>query len=38
MHVHVDGCGHELVAHEDHQDFVHGKHRHAAHGTHYDEH
>lgn len=38
MHVHVDGCGHELVIHDDHHDFVHGKHRHATHGTHYDEH
>jgi zinc transport system permease protein len=26
------------VPHEDHDDFVHGEHRHAAHETHYDEH
>jgi hypothetical protein len=38
MHVHVNGCGHERVRHEDHVDFVHGGHRHAPHGTHYDEH
>jgi hypothetical protein len=38
MHVHLSGCGHERVPHEDHDDFVHGEHRHAAHETHYDEH
>ena len=38
MHVHLSGCGHERVQHEDHDDFVHGQHRHAPHGTHYDEH
>lgn len=38
MHVHTSDCGHEVVSHEDHLDFLHGRHRHAAHTTHYDEH
>jgi zinc transport system permease protein len=38
LHVHGPGCGHEEVEHEDHTDYVHGGHRHAAHGAHYDEH
>lgn len=38
MHFHDPGCGHDVVVHDDHVDFVHGGHRHAAHGVHYDEH
>jgi hypothetical protein len=37
-HTHGDGCGHEAIAHEDHVDYLHGAHRHALHGDHYDEH
>ena len=37
-HEHGPGCGHEAVSHNGHIDYVHGKHRHAAHGAHYDEH
>ena len=37
-HRHAPGCGHEAVAHCDHDDFVHEGHRHAEHGDHYDEH
>lgn len=37
-HEHAPDCGHPVVAHEDHVDYVHGEHRHAAHGAHYDEH
>ncbi|MFZ0323738.1 MAG: metal ABC transporter permease [Actinomycetes bacterium] len=37
-HEHGPGCGHEAVSHEGHVDYVHGEHRHAAHGAHYDEH
>jgi zinc transport system permease protein len=39
-HVHRHGptCGHEAVDHDDHIDYVHDGHRHAAHGAHYDEH
>jgi zinc transport system permease protein len=38
LHEHGPGCGHELVEHEDHVDYLHDGHRHAAHGAHYDEH
>jgi zinc transport system permease protein len=38
LHVHGPVCGHEAVAHEDHVDYLHDGHRHAAHGAHYDEH
>lgn len=38
LHAHGPGCGHEEVHHDDHTDYVHGSHRHAAHGAHYDEH
>ncbi|MGH8941156.1 MAG: metal ABC transporter permease, partial [Actinomycetes bacterium] len=38
LHVHGPGCGHEPVQHEDHVDYLHHGHRHAAHGAHYDEH
>ncbi|MDZ5078330.1 zinc transporter permease [Nesterenkonia sp. HG001] len=37
-HQHGENCGHEAVPHEDHVDYVHDGHRHAAHGDHYDEH
>jgi zinc transport system permease protein len=38
MHVHTPECGHQAVAHGGHYDYLHGRHRHAAHDTHYDEH
>jgi zinc transport system permease protein len=40
QHVHTHGadCGHPAVPHGDHVDYVHDGHRHAAHGSHYDEH
>lgn len=37
-HEHGPGCGHEPIEHEGHVDYLHGDHRHAAHGAHYDEH
>ncbi|MBK9102742.1 MAG: metal ABC transporter permease [Austwickia sp.] len=37
-HVHGPGCGHEVVEHDGHLDYVHDGHRHAPHGDHYDEH
>lgn len=37
-HEHGPGCGHVAVRHGDHVDYVHAGHRHAPHGTHYDEH
>jgi zinc transport system permease protein len=37
-HVHGEDCGHPAVPHGDHIDYVHDGHRHAAHGSHYDEH
>jgi len=37
-HDHGPGCGHLAVPHDDHVDYVHDGHRHAAHGEHYDEH
>jgi zinc transport system permease protein len=37
-HEHGDRCGHPGVSHEDHMDYLHGGHLHAAHGRHYDEH
>jgi zinc transport system permease protein len=37
-HEHGPGCGHLAVPHDDHVDYVHDGHRHAPHGTHYDEH
>lgn len=38
VHRHGDDCGHPSVVHEDHVDYLHHGHRHAAHGAHYDEH
>ncbi|MGH8774859.1 MAG: metal ABC transporter permease [Jiangellaceae bacterium] len=37
-HVHGVSCGHPAVSHEDHTDYLHDGHLHAAHGPHYDEH
>jgi zinc transport system permease protein len=37
-HEHGQNCGHDVVAHDDHIDYVHDGHRHAAHGAHYDDH
>ena len=38
LHRHGADCGHLPVPHDDHVDYVHDGHRHAAHGAHYDEH
>jgi zinc transport system permease protein len=40
VHAHQHGadCGHPAVPHGDHVDYVHDGHRHATHGSHYDEH
>jgi zinc transport system permease protein len=37
-HSHGEDCGHPAVPHGDHVDYVHDGHRHAVHGSHYDEH
>jgi zinc transport system permease protein len=37
-HEHGEDCGHEVVVHGDHVDYVHDGHRHAVHGAHYDDH
>ena len=37
-HAHGEDCGHTAVPHGDHVDYVHDGHRHASHGSHYDEH
>ncbi|MGH3510116.1 MAG: metal ABC transporter permease [Nocardioidaceae bacterium] len=37
-HQHGEDCGHTAVRHGDHVDYVHEGHRHAEHGSHYDEH
>lgn len=37
-HEHGPGCGHRVVPHEDHVDYVHDGHLHASHEGHYDEH
>ena len=37
-HEHGEDCGHPAILHGDHVDYVHDGHRHAAHGSHYDEH
>lgn len=37
-HEHGPGCGHPVLPHGDHVDYVHDGHRHAAHEGHYDEH
>jgi len=37
-HQHAEGCGHEAVAHGDHQDYLHDGQYHAKHGGHYDLH
>jgi zinc transport system permease protein len=38
QHQHSPTCGHLAVPHGDHVDYVHDGHRHAVHGSHYDEH
>ncbi|MDP9219345.1 MAG: metal ABC transporter permease, partial [Actinomycetota bacterium] len=38
LHRHGEDCGHPSVEHDDHVDYLHHGHRHAAHGAHYDEH
>jgi zinc transport system permease protein len=38
QHEHGVDCGHAVVPHDDHVDYVHDGHRHAAHGAHYDDH
>ncbi len=38
QHEHGEDCGHQAVQHGDHVDYVHDGHRHAPHGSHYDEH
>ncbi len=38
VHAHGPDCGHAAVRHGDHVDYVHDGHRHAPHGSHYDEH
>jgi len=37
-HVHGAECGHAVVPHGDHSDYLHDGHRHAAHDDHWDEH
>lgn len=37
-HDHGPDCGHPVVAHGDHSDYLHDGHRHAPHGDHWDEH
>ena len=37
-HRHGPECGHPVVRHGDHDDFIHEGHRHAVHADHYDEH
>jgi len=37
-HVHGMDCGHAVVPHGDHSDYLHDGHRHAAHDDHWDEH
>ena len=37
-HEHSEDCGHPAVPHADHVDYLHDGHRHAPHGSHYDEH
>jgi zinc transport system permease protein len=37
-HEHGAECGHPAVPHGDHVDYLHDGHRHAEHGSHYDEH
>jgi zinc transport system permease protein len=37
-HEHGPGCGHDVVEHGDHLDYLHDGHRHAPHEGHYDDH
>ena len=37
-HVHHEGCGHTMIAHEGHRDFLHNGHLQHVFGTHIDDH
>ncbi len=37
-HSHGQDCGHAVIPHGDHSDYLHDGHRHAAHDEHWDEH
>ncbi|MEM0984717.1 MAG: hypothetical protein AAGJ32_00575 [Pseudomonadota bacterium] len=37
-HEHGEGCGHVMVRHNDHWDYLHDGHLHHVHGDHVDEH
>jgi zinc transport system permease protein len=37
-HEHGPNCGHQVMEHDNHVDYLHDGHRHAAHQGHYDEH
>ncbi len=37
-HTHGPDCGHAVIPHGDHSDYLHDGHRHAAHDEHWDEH
>lgn len=37
-HTHGADCGHTSVEHDDHVDYIHDGHKHAARDNHYDEH
>lgn len=37
-HTHGPDCGHVAVEHGEHVDYLHGRHRHAKHRDHWDEH
>ncbi len=37
-HTHGPDCGHAVIPHADHSDYLHDGHRHAAHDDHWDEH
>jgi hypothetical protein len=36
-HIHSANCGHTMIQHGDHVDYLHNGHLHAAHDSHYDE-
>ncbi len=37
-HVHGVGCGHPVIRHQNHLDYIHEGHLHSPHGGHFDEH
>jgi len=37
-HVHGENCGHQMVQHGDHWDYLHDGHMHYVHGDHVDDH